>query len=175
MRPVTSPCFDFKDKRAFNGSSLKDRIRINDELKKSVKLNPRKSHTNRHGPPTLKNSPQFFSNGNILAGQTIQHVGTSNYAGPQHAASQHNMPIGLRSGSLGAAGFAPGSEQSSKMSINLFNSQAMGNRNAINSKFKTINVAARRSQEIYRGPYTSNRAFNSTYQTNQLQKTLKNV
>ena len=145
MRPVTSPCFDLKDKRAFNGSSLKDRIRINNELKKSVKLNPRKSHTNRHGQPSLKNSPQFFSNGNILSGQTNQHSGTVTYTGPPHAASQHNMLIGLRSGSLGATGFAPGSEQSSKMSINIFNSQAMGRRNANNSKFKTINVSTRRS------------------------------
>lgn len=69
MRPVTSPCFDMKDKQAFHGSSLKDRIRINNELTKSVKLHQRKSHTNRQGHLIYKTSvtsPQFLSNSQFL-------------------------------------------------------------------------------------------------------------
>lgn len=41
MRPVTSLCFDLAGKRVLQTASLKERIRINKELTKSVKLKPR--------------------------------------------------------------------------------------------------------------------------------------
>ena len=41
MRPITSLCFDMAEKRTLQTASLKDRIRINKELTKSVKLKPR--------------------------------------------------------------------------------------------------------------------------------------
>ena len=102
LRPVTSPCFDLKDKRA-QAASLKDRIRINTELTKSVKLTQRRPGDFYRHPPIISSndygSPHTQSNQFVtLQPSKMKNINgdlSHQLLGP-HAASAQSIDQGRR-------------------------------------------------------------------------------